>query len=107
MANPTTSEVKSEKAEPARRFMTPREELDAAPRVLIRVHKTGDRNEQKHVYVGINGVGYQIERGKDIAVPEPVMLNLRDSVQTVWEYDESQNTLVSREAQAYPFTLLN
>lgn len=101
----TSAAVENKVVAPA--FMTPREELDAAPRVMIRVHKTGDRNEQRHIYVGVNGVGYQIERGKDVSVPEPVMLALKDAVQTVWEFDESQNTLVSRDAQSYPFTLLH
>lgn len=88
----------------------PKDELDAAPRVWIRVHKTGDRNEQKQVYVGVNGVGYLIRRGVNVEVPEPVVRVLEQAVQTVFdvEADESGlvNALVRREALAYPFTRL-
>lgn len=88
-------------------FLSPRAELDAAPKVKIRVHKTGDRNEQRHIFVGVNGVSYQIERGVDVEVPEPVMRNLQDAVQTVWEQNDDLGAIESRSAQSYPFTRIS
>lgn len=82
----------------------PKDALDAAPRVKIRIHKTGDKNEQKQVYVGVNGVGYLIKRGEDVDVPEPVMRVLENAVQTVYDYDDDKGMLVRRDALAYPFT---
>lgn len=84
--------------------VNPKDALDAAPKVRIRIHKTGDKNEQKQVYVGVNGVGYLIKRGEDVDVPEPVMRVLEDAVQTVYDYDDDQGMLVKRDALAYPFT---
>lgn len=84
--------------------VNPRDALDAAPKVKIRIHKTGDKNEQKQVYVGVNGVGYLIKRGEDVLVPEPVMRVLEDAVQSVYDYDDDKGMLVKREALAYPFT---
>jgi hypothetical protein len=85
----------------------PKAELDKAPKVLIRIHKTGDKNEQKQVYVGVNGIGYLIKRGEDVLVPEPVMRVLEDAVQTVYDYDDDAGALVKRDALAYPFTKLS
>lgn len=83
------------------------EALKAAPKVKIRIHKTGDRNEQTDVYVGVNGIGYQIRRGVDVEVPEPVAKVLEDATQTIYEFDEETQTRTLREAQAYPFTYLH
>lgn len=106
MATPQTI-LPSSSPSTASAFLSPRAELDAAPRVKIRVHKTGDRNEQKYVFVGVNGVNYQIERGKDVDVPFPVMRVLQDAVQTIWEQNDDLGSLERREAQSYPFTLLS
>lgn len=88
-------------------FISAKAEIDAAPRIKIRVHKTGDRNEMKYVFVGVNGVGYQIERGVEIDVPEPVVSVLENAVQTLWEYEEEKKTLVPRQALSYPLTRLS
>lgn len=88
-------------------YANPKDELDAAPRVKIRVHKTGDKNEQKQVYVGVNGIGYLIQRGQDVDVPEPVMRVLENAVQSVWDYDEHTQQRIKRDALAYPFTRLS
>lgn len=85
---------------------SPLDELRAAPKVTIRIHKTGVKGEPRDVYVGVNGVGYQIQRGVDVAVPEPVAKVLETAIQTVYDYDEDAQALIPREAQAYPFTYL-
>lgn len=80
------------------------EMLKAAPKVKIRVHETGDPNERKDVYVGVNGVGYMIRRGENVEVPVPVAKVLETSIQEVYEFDGEGRHMTSRNAQKYPFT---
>jgi hypothetical protein len=82
------------------------EMLKAAPKVKIRVHETGDPNERKDVYVGVNGVGYMIRRGQNVDVPIPVAKVLEDSIQEVYEFDDEGRRMTSRNAQKYPFTYI-
>ncbi len=86
--------------------LSPRDELDAAPKVRIIIHETGNKTERKRVYVGVNGVGYDIKRGEEVRVPSPVMLALKDAVQSVYAYDDDLGALMKRDAMAYPFTVV-
>jgi hypothetical protein len=85
----------------------PHDLLRAAPKVTIKVHKTGRPDESSDVYVGVNGVGYQIQRGVEVTVPEPVLKVLEDAVQTVYVAHLSPDGKTEMKAtpvQAYPFT---
>ena len=60
--------------------------------VTIRLHKDGDRYKDD-VFVGWNGVGYQIQRGVNVDVPRGVKLILDQSLAT----DERTATLISEK----------
>jgi hypothetical protein len=87
--------------------ISPLDALRAAPKVKIRIHKTGDRNERGDVFVGVNGINYQIQRGEDVTVPEPVAKVLETAIQTLYEFDPETRARAQRQAQAYPFTYVN
>ncbi len=95
---------------PAVTYSDPHDALRAAPKVLIKVHKTGRPEEPEDVFVGVNGVGYQIKRGEPVTVPEPVVKVLENAVQTVYikgRDSEGREIMKPNEVQAYPFTRLN
>ena len=86
----------------------PRDVLRIGPKVKIKIHKTGLQTE-RDVYVGVNGVGFQIQRGEEVDVPLPVMKVLEDAVQTVYQWKKAPDgslTEVKTAVQAYPFTRL-
>ncbi len=87
----------------------PHEVLRKAPKVKIKIHRTGAGPESDDVYVGVNGVGFQIKRGVEVEVPEPVMKNLEDAIQTVYHKAvvDGKEVLVPSQVPAYPFTRLN
>lgn len=85
----------------------PHDLLRAAHKVTIKVHKTGRQDESADVFVGVNGVGYQIQRGVEVTVPEPVLKVLEDAVQTVYVARvgaDGKTELKPQPVQAYPFT---
>ena len=53
----------------------PEEKQSVAEKVTIRLPIT--RSEKDDVYVAVNGVGYLIQRGKDVEVPASVAEVLR------------------------------
>lgn len=85
----------------------PHDLLRQAPKVTIKVHKTGRQDESADVFVGVNGIGFQIQRGVEVTVPEPVLKVLEDAVQTVYVAHvgaDGKTELKSTPVQAYPFT---
>ena len=87
----------------------PQDMLRKAPKVKIKIHRTHAGPETDDVYVGVNGIGFQIQRGVDVEVPEPVMKVLEDAVQTVYHKAVllGKGVLVPNQVPAYPFTRLN
>lgn len=59
------------------------------------------------VFVGAQGKGYLIERGKPVLVPQIVVNVLRDAVQTEYEYDEESGENIPFETPSYPFSVLS
>ena len=85
----------------------PYDALRRAPKVTIKVHKTGRPDESSDVYVGVNGIGFQIQRGVEVTVPEPVLKVLENAVQTVYaeaKTPDGKSELKAMSVQAYPFT---
>ena len=87
----------------------PHDVLRAAPKVKIKIHRTGNPNEAPDVYVGVNGVGFQIKRGETVEVPEPVAKALENAIQTVYTETKEDGKVVLKPnaVPAYPFTRLN
>lgn len=61
-------------------------------RVLIKLPRPRG-NEEKHQFVGVNGIGYLIERGKEVEVPRSVAEVLERSEEVADENFESQDAL--------------
>lgn len=56
------------------------------------------------VYVGVNGVGFNIPRDTPVDVPEEVVQQLKNCVQTVYESDEKGGTR-EREVSRFSMTI--
>jgi hypothetical protein len=54
-------------------------------KVNIIIHEQDGDAGQEAVFVGVNGVGYQIPRGKVVAVPVEVLHVLDNSVQKIFQ----------------------
>lgn len=65
-------------------------------KVEIRLFKD-DRDYKDDVFVAINGVGYQIQRGIPVKVPRKVAILIEQSMQQ----DEKTARLIERETEAY------
>lgn len=102
------SAVKTETATPAvtGEIATVRDMLNAQPKVRIVIDQTGDESASKRAFVGVNGYGFWIERGKPVDVPKSVVNVLMEQVKTLYrtEKDEyGKEVMVSRDVPAYPF----
>lgn len=85
----------------------PHDQLRAEPKVKIKVHKTGRPEESADVYVGVNGIGFQIQRGVEVEVPLPVLKVLEDAIQTAYVETptaDGKSEYKPHPVQAYPFT---
>lgn len=85
----------------------PHDMLRAAPKVRIRIHQTGRLGDSADVQAGVNGIIFQMKRGVDILVPEPIMRVLENAVQTVYQWvtrDDGSMYQSRHEVQVYPFT---
>lgn len=80
--------------------------LKSQPKVRIVIDQTGDESAPKRVFVGVQGVGFWIERGKPVDVPQAVVNVLRESVKTLYRMEEDERgnrVMVGRDVPAYPF----
>lgn len=86
-----------------------------AARVMINLHQPAGSDDPEvepdsHVVVGVNGVNYQLEIGKDLPVPYAVYDVLRNAKQK--KYYRKKNALtnevetVSKEVLRHPFTVI-
>lgn len=88
---------------------TVRDMLNAQPKVRIVIDQTGDESAPKRVFVGVNGYGFWIERGKPVDVPQAVVNVLRESVKTLYRMEEDERgnkVMMGRDVPAYPFHIL-
>lgn len=72
-------------------------------RVIINVALAND-GEPRRIFVGFNGSDFEIERGKDVAVPRGVLEVLDHAVMGVTETDPSdpaKQTIVERKRFGY------
>jgi len=81
-------------------------------KIRIMIARSAEDKKQRPVFIGHNGVGYLIPRGKEVDLPAKVMPALYDAVelQQSWD-DEVQSAtglgaLVMREGQSYPFSCI-
>ncbi|MDC7704038.1 hypothetical protein [Vogesella indigofera] len=73
----------------------------AKPRTFI-INIAKEKGNAGDVFIGANGVGYQVKRGVNVEVPEVVVNILRDAISL--EYDP--DTMEPREVPSYPFSIV-
>lgn len=73
-------------------------------RVMLTIYEQEGEAGREAVFVGINGVGYQIPRGKPFSVPVEVVHVLENSVQTIYEPIEGGETR-ERALKRFNFTV--
>jgi hypothetical protein len=56
-------------------------------RKILTIHK-GEQGSQSFVFIGLNGVGYQVPRGMPWNVPAELVENLKDAEQTFYERND-------------------
>lgn len=78
--------------------------IDAEPKAVILVHERNDPNEPADVYVGVNGIGFLVQRGVEATVPLSVAMVLHRATKTLYRIDPETGSQTAREAPAYPFT---
>ncbi len=79
-----------------------------ARRFRVIVNEGGEK-EPDHVFVGVNGVGFKIQRGTEVVVPESVVHVLQNAVQTLWVKRKDENGreyMEPRRVQRFPFSNL-
>lgn len=82
-------------------------QLQRAPKVTIMVNDRRGEEESDDVFVGVNGVNFQIQRGVEVEVPLPVAMVLENAKQTVYETrksPEGRTIMIERIVSAYPFS---
>lgn len=79
------------------------------PRVGIVLFKTDDKRRSRDVQVGVNGVGFVMNREVEVFVPYRVYLALRDAVETAYVDGDDLNPVtgepfkVATQIESYPF----
>jgi hypothetical protein len=70
-------------------------------RVELTINQDSGENGREPVFVGLNGVGFQIPRGVPVNVPVELLEILDNAVQTV--YESNGNTAQAREVKRYSY----
>jgi hypothetical protein len=78
-------------------------ELKKQKRVKITI--SPDDNDSQPVFVGVNGVGFSIDRGREVEVPASVVEVLRHAIKKV-PVKEGHRVVGWREVQMYPFQVV-
>jgi hypothetical protein len=73
-------------------------------RKILTIHAESGPGGSHAVFVGLNGVGYQVPRGKPWNVPAELVENLKNATQTVYERDENDK-MIQRESPRFGFTV--
>lgn len=97
---PSKASAPAAKAE-AKVLVQHNDELSGKRKILT-IHAEQGEGGNFAVFVGLNGVGYQVPRGIPHNVPDELVQNLRNAQQTVWENTDGKN--VSREAPRFAFS---
>lgn len=87
-----------------------KQEAELMPRrVKILIHKDPRPGAVDPVFVGVNNVGYTINRGQAAEVPVEVVEVLENAKETHYDVVQNQDgsqAMIPREAYAYPFAIV-
>lgn len=70
-------------------------------RVELTINQDSGENGREPVFVGLNGVGYQIPRGVPVNVPVELLEILDNAIQTV--YESNGTTAHARDVKRYSY----
>ena len=73
------------------------------PMVTITIAETDSAGGKRPVFVGVNGVGMLIPRGKQVDIPYRFYLALTHAIKTTYEQDEATGEIISSDVPSYPF----
>ncbi len=79
------------------------------PRVKIKIADTEDASAPSEVFVGVQGYGFKIQRGKAVEVPRSVLRVLEEQVKTVYRIshdDQGRQTMIPVNVPAYPYQVM-
>ena len=75
------------------------------PKVQITIAEVEGAGGKRPVFVGVNGVGMLIARGRPQDIPYRYYAALTNAIKTTHEQDESTGEIVSSDVPSYPFSV--
>ena len=74
----------------------------------IIIQKSNEKAGDQPVWVGVNGVGMYIERGKKQRVKDRYVEALQNAIETIYDQDQSdpRAPLIPREVHRFPFSVV-
>ena len=75
------------------------------PKVQITIAEMPGAGGKRDVFVGVNGVGMMIPRGKPVDIPYRYYEALTHATQTLYDQDEATQEVISSEVPSYPMNV--
>ena len=75
------------------------------PKVMITITEMPGAGGKRDVFVGVNGVGMMIPRGRPVVIPYRYFHALENATQTLYEQDEHTGEVISSDVPSYPFSV--
>jgi len=75
--------------------------------ITINVAKSDKKNGSEPAFVGVQGVGYTIPRGINVAVPASVVEVLKNAMQEIVTQDPDDGQIYKEEVMTYPFQVVS
>ena len=74
--------------------------------IVINIPKSEKVSGTEPVFVGVQGVGYTIPRGIDVAVSESIVEVLRNAIQDIVTQDTDTGEIYHEDVPSYPFQIV-
>ncbi len=75
------------------------------PKVKITITEVEEAGGKRPVFVGVNGVGMLIPRGRPVDIPYRYYDALKNAIKRVHVQDETTNEIISSDVPSYPFSV--
>lgn len=79
-------------------------ELSGERRILT-IHASGEAGGNNFVFIGLNGVGYQVPRGRPFNVPAELVENLKNAEYRFYERNDQTGEQIVRDAPRFAYTV--
>ena len=86
-----------------------RDRMAKEPRVKLKIMEVSDESAPSEVFIGVQGYGFKIQRGKVVDVPRSVLRVLEEQVKTIFRIshdDQGHQTLTPVDVPAYPYQVI-